>query len=268
VTSWKKQLKSALRKTPLFKPLKYMAAIFGRSTYPLPFSHIEPAAPFLDRAIARIGHAPDPDRKDEQFYSYFSEMWAEGYEDGLQQQYEAYLPYIQKDSSLPFLDVGCGAGEFVKYLASNGISSCGIDSNKLEVERAKYRGLDVRLADAMTYLEKSSEAFSGVSLIEVIEHLPIEHLKTLLLMMRNALSPGGLLSIETINPNNRLAFNAFYADPTHTRPIPSEYLAFLVQWTGFTDVKIIHTGPMAYSKDEYHNASRAYLVYAIIAKKA
>ncbi len=261
------KIKAALRKTPLFGPLKLLAAILGRSSYPLPFSHTLPAEPFLDRAIARIGHAPDPDRREEQFYSYFSEIWAEGYEQGLAKQYAAYLPHLLKGSDLLFLDIGCGAGEFVRFLDTHGIPARGIDSNATEVARAKERGLDVHHADAIGYLEAHQECFSGISLLEVIEHLPPESLIPLLSAIYRALAPGGMVLLETINVKNSLAFNTFYTDPTHTRPIPSDYLAFVVQWIGFTDVKIVYSSPMAFTQEQSYDISKAYFVYAVIGGK-
>ncbi|MHB0889424.1 class I SAM-dependent methyltransferase [Acidithiobacillus sp.] len=261
------KIKAALRKTPLFDPLKWLAAILGRSSHPLPFAHTLPAEPFLDRAIARIGHAPDPDRREEQFYSYFSEIWAEGYEQGLAQQYAAYLPHLPKGSDLPFLDIGCGAGEFVRFLDMHGIPARGIDSDATEVARAKERGLDVHHADAIGYLEAHQECFSGISLLEVIEHLPPESLAPLLSAIFRALAPGGLVLLETINVKNSLAFNTFYTDPTHTRPIPSDYLVFLVQWTGLSDVHIVYSAPMAFTREQALDPSKAYFVYAVLGSK-
>lgn len=261
------RIKAAIRKTPLFGPLKWIAALLGRSSYPLPFSHTQPAEPFLERAIVRVGHAPDPDRREEQFYSYFSEIWAEGYEQGLTRQYAAYLPRLPKGSDLPFLDIGCGAGEFVQFLSTHGISAQGIDSNATEVARAKERGLDIHCADALSYLHEHQGCFSGISLIEVIEHIPPDSLATLLSAIYRALAPDGVVLLETINIKNSLAVNTFYTDPTHTRPISSDYLAFLTRWMGFVDVYIVYSNPMAFTHEQAIDPSMAYLNYAVIAKK-
>ena len=261
------RIKAAIRKTPLFGPLKWFAAILGRSSYPLPFARTLPAEPFLERAIVRVGHAPDPDRREEQFYSYFSEIWADGYEEGMAQQYAAYLPHIPKGCFLPFLDIGCGAGEFVQFLSTHGIPAQGIDSNAIEVARAKERGLDVHCADALSYLHTHQGCFSGISLIEVIEHIPPGSIAPLLSAIYRALAPDGVVLLETINIKNSIAVNTFYTDPTHTRPIPSDYLAFLTQWMGFADVNIVYSSPMAFTYEQSLDPSRAYFSYAIIAKK-
>jgi O-antigen chain-terminating methyltransferase len=261
------RIKAAIRKTPLFGPLKWLAALLGRSSYPLPFSHSLPAEPFLERAIARIGKNPDPARREEQFYSYFSEIWAEGYEKGLTQQYTAYLPYIPKSSDLPFLDIGCGAGEFVRFLSANGIRTQGIDSNSKEVARAKEYGLEVHQADAIGYLQDHQACFSGISMLEVIEHLPPESLASLLSSIFKSLAPGGVVLLETINIKHPLAFHSFYSDPTHTRPVPSDLLVFLLQWQGFSGVQVIYTIPLAFTQQQAIDPSTAYFSYAVLGSK-
>jgi O-antigen chain-terminating methyltransferase len=267
VTSWKKQLKSALRKTPLFKPLKYMAAMLGYSTYPMPFSRIEPAEPFLDRAIARIGNLPIAERNNHNFYSYFSEIWDQNYESGLNEQYASYLPFLRALPEGQFLDIGCGAGEFICYLNQNNIPAEGVDQDIKEVERATRRGLSVFCDSAETYLKESRKKYSGISLLEVIEHISPDIIPHLLSTIFEKLMPGGAVLIETINIKHPLAFHSFYTDPTHQRPVPSDLLVFMLQWHGFTDAQIIYTNPLASSLSESNDPTRAYFNYAVIAKK-
>ncbi|MDR7927476.1 class I SAM-dependent methyltransferase [Acidithiobacillus thiooxidans] len=263
----KNKVKEIIKKTPLFAPLKLAAALIGHSSFPMPFSATIPAEPFLDRAIARIGKNPDPARREEEFYSYFSEIWSEGYEKGLTQQYSAYLPYIPKRSDLPFLDIGCGAGEFIQFLSANGIRTQGIDSNSKEVARAKGYGLEVNQADALVYLQDHHACFSGISMLEVIEHLPPESLVSLLSTIFKSLAPGGVVLLETINIKHPLAFHSFYSDPTHTRPVPSDLLVFLLQWQGFTGVQVIYTTPLAFTQQQAIDPSRAYFSYAVLGIK-
>lgn len=263
----KRAIKSLVGKSPFFVWVKLGMAWLGYTTYPLPFSHTSNAEPYLKRAIARIGIMPGKDDDDLSFYSYLSEIWPDGYEQNMLMQYMAYLPSMPKGSQLPFLDIGCGAGEFVKFLDRHGIAARGIDNNLTEVLRAQGRGLDVQHADAMSYLEDNQQCFSGVSLLEVIEHISPDSHKKLLRSIFNSLAPNGVVLIETINTKSSLSFNTFYGDPTHTRPIPSEYLVFLAQWVGFNDVRIVYTGPMAFSHSQALDPSLAYTTYAIVANK-
>jgi len=51
------------------------------------------------------------------------------------------------------------------------------------------------------------------------------------------LAPGGVLAIETPNPECLAIFSqTFYLDPTHVRPIPPGQLRFLFAETGLTRI--------------------------------
>ncbi|WP_172437683.1 class I SAM-dependent methyltransferase [Acidithiobacillus marinus] len=160
-----KKIKYILRKTPFFIPVKWLAALLGRSSFPLPFTSTILAEPFLDRAISRIGHPPDPERSKEQFYSYFSEIWEDGYENGLHQQYETYLPHIPRNTKKIFVDVGCGAGEFLSFLTSNGIQAIGIDENEQEVVRAQNNNINVIRANALEFFATIQHSFQAFHLL-------------------------------------------------------------------------------------------------------
>ena len=261
------KLSKALKKTPLFKPLKYILAIFGFSTYPMRFSSVSDAEPFLERAKKRLGKVPEERSNFDVFYSYFSEIWPEGNELQLFQQYDVYMEYITKDSEHAFLDVGCGAGEFIDFLSRSGIRAEGVDKNAVEVERAKTRGLTVHYADAVEFLKMHEENYSGISMLQVIEHIPASSLMPFVENIYKALVPGGTIILETINTKHPRAFHTFYTDPTHTRPVPSDFLAFMLQWFGFERVKVVYTSPIAYSHEQSKDPSRAYFNYALIAKK-
>ncbi len=258
--------KTILRRTPLFRPLKNLAAMAGFGSYSMPFSQSVTAEPFLNRAIARLG-VPPAEGRDQYFYSYFSEIWGDGYEENLRNQYTAYLPFLPRSTKGVFLDIGCGAGEFVAFLNANQIAAEGIDLDAQEVERARLRGLVAHHGEAIEYLTANKNTFAGISMLEVIEHLPPDDIPTLLTTILQSLLPGGVLLLETINIKHPLAFHSFYTDPTHQRPIPSDLLVFLLQWQGFAEIQIIYTNPLAYSRSQASDPSRAYFNYAVIARK-
>ncbi len=56
----------------------------------------------------------------------------------------------------------------------------------------------------------------------------------------HVLKPGGLLILETPNPENLLVSTTeFYLDPTHNKPIPSKLLYFLAEYNGFARIKLL-----------------------------
>jgi O-antigen chain-terminating methyltransferase len=58
------------------------------------------------------------------------------------------------------------------------------------------------------------------------------------------LKPGGIVIFETPNPKNLLvSTNNFYLDPTHHHPLPSEFLAFVIEARGLCEPEMIPLSP-------------------------
>lgn len=232
----------------------------------LPFIHKEPAPPWLGNAVRVLGPLPEglgQAERERRFYSYYSEMAGGGQQEILLRQYDAYLPLLPRHPGHRLLDIGCGAGEFLAYLDAHDYPAIGIDREVDEIERARMRGLDVVLADALDHLRRTDERFAAISLLQVIEHIPPEHLRPLLDACVNALVPGGALLIETVNLRHPDALNGFYTDPTHERPLADNYLAFLFQWHGLEKVELIYSLPDWMAGVSAQHLSRCYLNYAV-----
>lgn len=160
---------------------------------------------------------------------------------------ERMRPYLDKlnenvnvNRSLPLLDIGSGGGEWLELLRDAGISAKGVDSNHIFVESCQSRGLDVTHRDAVAFISDHPDgSFSAITAMHVVEHVGFNKLITLLDQCERVLAPGGLLILETPNPENLLvASKYFYLDPTHRNPIPPETLQWLVGARGFSKVEI------------------------------
>ncbi len=227
-------------------------------------------APFLQRAEQRIGRplASLPTQEvNNWFYSYFSESYGDDYEEKRQRQYESYLPYLPKGLPYPFVDLGCGAGEFVDFLNKNGVKAMGVDGEMSEVNRARERGVAATQAEARAFLKESPEPLAGVSLLEVAEHLPTQELFELIQLAAGRLASGGVLLLESLNARHPFFAHGFYTDPTHIRPVTDEYLAFLLEWSGLEDLRLVFTIPAHVSGVAPNDLSRIYWCYAVIGKK-
>ena len=145
----------------------------------------------------------------------------------------------------PIVDIGCGRGEWLELLGENGLVAYGIDVNSMMVERTISLGLDARVADLITHLRTLSDASrSAITAFHIVEHLPFETLIDFLDEALRVLMPGGILILETPNPENmRVGATTFYNDPTHRNPIPPEPLRFIVEHRGFSDVEIMRLHP-------------------------
>jgi 2-polyprenyl-3-methyl-5-hydroxy-6-metoxy-1,4-benzoquinol methylase len=177
------------------------------------------------------------------FYIAFEDRFR-GTRADIKERVKVYLPYVEKikqdrENSL-ILDIGCGRGEWLEVLKENGIQAIGIDSNRVMIDECKKVGLDAHEAAVVDFLRRQEPSSYGVITgFHVIEHISFHDLTTLLNEAGRALKTGGMLILETPNPENLLVGSCnFYFDPTHNHPIPPEPMKFLLEQHGYTRVEI------------------------------
>jgi 2-polyprenyl-3-methyl-5-hydroxy-6-metoxy-1,4-benzoquinol methylase len=190
-----------------------------------------------------------------------------------------YLPMLS-DAGITkdILDLGCGRGEWLEVLKEAGLPAQGIDANQLAVTECTGKGLQAMAADAISYLgQLDDNSLNCVSAFHVVEHLPLEDLISLFDEILRALRPGGLLMLETPNPENVLVGScSFYLDPTHRNPIPSDTLRFMVESRGFCRPEVFKLHPVTSKQlrgnDELTQRFNEFFFgpqdYAVIARKA
>lgn len=158
---------------------------------------------------------------------------------------ETYLPFVEplakKFVGAPAIDLGCGRGEWLELLQSSGLNARGVDLDEGMLHACRERGLSAELFGALEYLKTlEDESQVIVSAFHLVEHIKFEDLQILISESLRTLRPGGLMILETPNPENiAVATRNFYLDPTHIRPIPLELLSFLAEYAGFARVKIL-----------------------------
>jgi len=101
------------------------------------------------------------------------------------------------------LEIGCGTGEFLAYLESQGIEATGVEFAD-SATRVKFKGK--LLVGRMEDIDIPDASFDAVLLLNVIEHLsdPL----AVLVKIRRMLPPGGVLLLR--QPNSDLFFNYAY----------------------------------------------------------
>ncbi len=178
------------------------------------------------------------------FYAAFEDRFR-GPRDLIRRRLAHYLPEARAAAreapGSDFLDLGCGRGEWLELLGENGVPARGVDLDGRLLAAARERGLRVTEGDLLPCLAACPAAtLAGVSAFHVVEHLPLPALLALLSESRRALRSGGLLLLETPNPENPVVGACdFWVDPTHRRPLPPALLQFLVSWAGFPDPVIV-----------------------------
>ena len=182
---------------------------------------------------------------DKRFYRALEDR-CRGSRDTIKERLKVYLPFVlpfkELYSECKMIDLGCGRGEWLELMTETGfINSHGVDLNEDMLAACHELGLSVTNADAITSLQSLPEASQViVSGFHIAEHIPFEALQTLVHEALRVLKPGGLLILETPNPENIVVGTSnFYLDPTHQRPLPMQLLSFLAEHTGFLRTKIL-----------------------------
>lgn len=156
----------------------------------------------------------------------------------------AYLPLMTASGAgtpeAPIVDLGSGRGEWLRLLSDLGMHARGIDTNADFVAAGVAAGFDVVEQDALSALAAMPDASVGaVTAFHLVEHVPFDVLVRMLDEIRRVLRPGGIVVLETPNPENlQVSTHWFYMDPTHRNPIPPEALNWLVGVRGFEQVRI------------------------------
>jgi O-antigen chain-terminating methyltransferase len=187
-----------------------------------------------------------------------------------------FLPLVKELLAIyphsSFLDIGCGRGEWLETVKDLGGIPVGVDLDASMVNTCKELGLTVHKADAISYmgaLPANSQAM--VTAFHVVEHITFDELNVLLAGAIRVLKPGGILIMETPNPENIIvATSSFYIDPTHKRPIPIELLKHLAKDAGFFKVEgwglqedyYLHTKTEVNLHDIFYGVSPDYAVLA------
>jgi O-antigen chain-terminating methyltransferase len=207
------------------------------------------------------------------WYFLFEKLFR-GSEEEITKRQSFYIGYIQdcyrllslKNKLGYVLDFGSGKGEFLALLSQSGIPGKGVDTNCLNTEYVRQKGLDAICEDGIKYMESinDNELF-GITTFQVAEHLEFDTLKRFLHLAYQKIMPGGILIVETVNPSCAYSMQYFYLDPTHIRPYPPETLRFYSEWLGFENIKIAYYIPVQReaSKDDTSN----YMGYALIGYK-
>ena len=178
------------------------------------------------------------------FYKAFEDKFR-GSRDLIKSRLKAYLPFVlpllQLYPKAEMIDLGCGRGEWLELTTEHGFQAQGVDIDEGMLQNARDLGFAVHNMDAVAFLQQLPDnSQSVISGFHIAEHITFEQLQQLVQQAKRVLVPGGLLILETPNPENLMvgACN-FYLDPTHQRPIPPELLHFLPEHYGFARQKII-----------------------------
>ncbi len=112
-----------------------------------------------------------------------------------------FCALLQAQNARKVLDLGCGSGRHVVYLANAGFEVCGFDQAPHALDLARQwlqeSGLqaDLRNGDMLEPLPFPNETFDGVLSIAVIHHTVLSKIRDIIAEMERVLKPGGLIFV-------------------------------------------------------------------------
>lgn len=214
---------------------------------------------FEDQGAAKGAASAADSQALDQFYIALEERFR-GSQKTVQKRLAVYLPMVHRIlhdcESRQVIDIGCGRGDWLQLLKSEGIEGVGVEVNPIAQSQGEAAGLKIVVQDALDYLKGLSDnSVAVITGFHIVEHLPFPVLLQLFDLCCLKLAPRGVLIFETPNSRNlSVAANTFYIDPTHSRPLPPELLEFIAEYSGFGDVSLMFLNQDA--SDEGHNTQR------------
>ncbi|WGK55940.1 class I SAM-dependent methyltransferase [Pantoea sp. SS70] len=213
------------------------------------------------------------------FYRKFEDKHR-GSTDEIRQRLLVYLPLMTSlhefypDSVVA--DIGCGRGEWLKLLRDNEIQGIGVDLDEGMLAVARKDGLNIEQDDCINFLKRQTDdSLMAITGFHIVEHLPFNIVHTLVSEALRVLKPGGLLILETPNPENvSVGSCSFYMDPTHHNPLPPELLKFLPDYYGFKRTRIVRLQESPRIRSEETEVALTEVLkgvspdYSIVAQKA
>jgi O-antigen chain-terminating methyltransferase len=197
-------------------------------------------APAASAAAAATGDAtPQPPSFD---YMTFENRFRP--EQSVRERHGEYVELLRSCERV--VDLGCGRGELLELLGQASVSAYGVELDPDNVAVCREKGLEMVEGDAIAHLEHLEDGcLSGIVASHLIEHLDHESLWRLITAAAAKLAPGGIMILETPNPESLLAGSInFHRDPTHVRPVHPETLSYLCESAGFGTVEIRRLAPV------------------------
>lgn len=118
--------------------------------------------------------------------------------------FELYTKTIPKPKCI--LDVGCGTGDFLKYMEEAGWIGFGMEPSEEAFNKAKLLGLknvyNTTLEEFAKKILILEDIFDAINLMDILHHVP--NPKEILEICKNFLKPGGIMCVEDPNEFNPL----------------------------------------------------------------
>lgn len=149
-------------------------------------------------------------------------------------------PYLPPERNRPVLEIGCGMGFAMMTYQRLGFTTVkGVDIDTSQIEACKRRSLDVeQIDDLEAYLAGHVGEFGLVTMLDVLEHIPVASQINVLRAIQKAMAPGGRIIIQVPNASSIIAARWQYQDFTHVCSFTERSIRFALQSAGFPEVTV------------------------------
>jgi len=201
----------------------------------------------LEQLLRRPGASSLPPELEDLYMRFENEF--RGSLEEISDRQSIYIPVMREchagEAGRPVLDLGCGRGEWLRLLKENSLAGRGVDISSSVVQACQEAGLVAVNAEAISYLRGlAADSLGAVTAYHLVEHLTVEDQLALVAESFRVLKSGGVLILETPNPDNLLVgSSSFYLDPTHRKPVPWPLLRFLMSAAGFSECRVLFLHP-------------------------
>lgn len=93
-------------------------------------------------------------------------------EQAMRNKYDAIYDMLQLKPGMRVMDLGCGHGQWMRYLRERGVSAVGATLSNEQHENLTRQGFEVHLGDFTRLPQRFEGAFDAVTAIGSFEHLP------------------------------------------------------------------------------------------------
>jgi len=155
-------------------------------------------------------------------------------------------PWVEKiDRNSYVVDLGCGAGELLLALQNMGfknLSGCDISAEQCEIASQIFP--EIVESDIFNYLENFRDnSIPIITIFDVIEHLTRNETFSLLELIFNKLSPGGILIAHLPNGVSPFVGHIMWGDITHEWCLTPQSASTLCRLHGFIEFEAVeHLG--------------------------
>jgi 2-polyprenyl-3-methyl-5-hydroxy-6-metoxy-1,4-benzoquinol methylase len=157
--------------------------------------------------------------------------------------------YFPNDRSAEILDLGCGHGAFLYFLAKAGYTRIsGVDTSVEQIGKAHDFGIANAVCQpAFDYISRlQRESLDMVLLFDILEHLEPQELFDLLDQVYRVLRPGGMSLIHVPNGEGIFGMKIRFGDLTHVQAFTPNSVRQMLSTTGFSQIACYEERPVVH----------------------